>query len=68
MSRGGARPGAGRKPAPAGTVKVAYGTKLQPEVVKYLRQCTNAAQTIEAAVNQSEAFGEWKSKQQQAEN
>ena len=35
---GGKRAGAGRKPAPDGTAKVPYGTKLAPIVVEYLRQ------------------------------
>jgi hypothetical protein len=30
MNHGGQRKGAGRKPAPDGTAKIAYGTKLDP--------------------------------------
>lgn len=62
MSRGGKRKGAGRKPAPAGTLKVQYATKLEPQVVKYLRQCKNAAETIETTLKRSKAFREWKAK------
>ena len=62
MNRGGKRKGAGRKPAPEGTVKVPYGTKLDPKVVEYLRQCENAAETLETAVKRSRAFRDWKAK------
>jgi len=58
--RGGKRKGAGRKPAPAGTVKIVYGTKLPPEVIKYLRQCENAAKAVETAIKRSKAYREWK--------
>ncbi len=60
--RGGKREGAGRKPAPEGTVKVPYNTKLTPEVVEYLRQCGNAAETIDAALRRTKAFKEWQAK------
>ena len=60
--RGGKREGAGRKPAPVGTIKVAYATKLTPEVIEYLRQFQNAEETIEATLKRSKAFSEWKSK------
>jgi len=56
MTHGGKRSGAGRKPAPAGTQKIAYSTKLTPQVVEYLRQQPNAAQTIEDAVRASAGF------------
>ena len=59
MNRGGKREGAGRKPAPAGTTKKPYGTKLAPEVIEYLRQCRNAAELIEQAIRRSKAFREW---------
>lgn len=59
MTRGGKREGAGRPPAPEGTTKVAYATKLDPQVVDYLRSCGNAARTIEQAVQRSKAFREW---------
>jgi hypothetical protein len=57
--QGGKREGAGRKPAPAGTIKVAYATKLTPEVIKFLRQCENAAETIDDTLRRSKAFREW---------
>jgi hypothetical protein len=63
MTHGGKRKGAGRKPAPVGTAKVPYGTKLQPIVVEYLRQRANAAETIETAVKRSKAFREWRKEQ-----
>ena len=58
--RGGKRKGAGRKPAPVGTAKVPYATKLEPQVVEYLRQCENAAETLETALKRSKAFREWR--------
>lgn len=60
MNRGGKRKGAGRKPAPVGTVKMAYATKLEPQIVEYLRQCENAVKTIEETIKRSKAFREWK--------
>jgi hypothetical protein len=62
MSRGGKREGAGRKAAPDGTAKVPYNTKLTPEVVEYLRECDNAAETIDATIRRSKAFKEWQAK------
>jgi len=62
MNRGGKRKGAGRKPAPQGTVKVPYSMKLEPELVEYLRQCENATATMETALKRSKAFREWKAK------
>lgn len=59
MKHGGSRKGAGRKPAPDGTAKVPYGTKLDPVVVDYLRECDNAAATIEAAIKRSKTFRDW---------
>jgi|TARA_R110000824_G_scaffold15044_3_gene63603 hypothetical protein len=59
MKHGGKRTGAGRKPAPDGTAKIAYGTKLDPVVVQYLRECDNAAETIETTIKRSKAFREW---------
>lgn len=60
MKHGGKRKGAGRKPAPEGTAKVPYGTKLDPVVVEYLRQCDNAAGTIEDTIRRSKQFRDWK--------
>jgi hypothetical protein len=59
MKHGGQRKGAGRKPAPDGTAKIAYGTKLDPVVIEYLRECDNAASTIESIIKRSNAFREW---------
>lgn len=58
--RGGKREGAGRKPAPEGTAKVPYATKLDPQVVEYLRQHENAAQAIESAISKSKNYREWR--------
>lgn len=57
--RGGKREGAGRKPAPEGTAKVPYATKLAPLIVEYLRQRENAAQAIETAIERSKDYREW---------
>jgi len=59
MTQGGKREGAGRKPAPVGTTKEAYSTKLTPEVIAFLRQCENAAETIDDTLRRSKAFREW---------
>ena len=59
-TRGGKRKGAGRKPAPVGTAKVPYGTKLDPEVVDYLKSRENAAATIEGTLKRSKDFRDWK--------
>jgi len=59
VSHGGQRKGAGRKPGPDGTAKIAYGTKLDPVVIEYLRQRANAASTIETTIKRSKAFREW---------
>jgi len=59
VNRGGKREGAGRKPAPVGTIKVAYATKLTPEVIEFLRRCENAAATIDDTLRRSKAFREW---------
>ena len=60
MTSGGKRQGAGRPPSPDGTAKMSYNTKLRPEVVKYLRQCENAAQAIDEAIRRSKAFRVWR--------
>ena len=59
-NRGGKREGAGRKPAPEGSQKVTYATKLAPTVVQYLRTRENAAQAIETSIERSKDFKEWK--------
>lgn len=56
MAQGGKRKGAGRKPALAGTKKIAYTTKLSPRIVVYLRQCDNAAKVINGALQRSKGF------------
>ena len=56
---GGKRKGAGRKPSPD-VAKVPYGTKLEGVVVEYLRQCDNAAKTLEDTIKRSKGFREWK--------
>ena len=62
MTHGGPRKaGPGKKlgrPVKA-DAKIAYGTKLDPVVVEYLRQCDNAAATIESIIKRSNAFREW---------
>lgn len=60
MNHGGKREGAGRKPAPEGTTKVPYATKLSPMIVEYLRQRANAAGTIESLVEKSKDYREWR--------
>jgi hypothetical protein len=57
--RGGKREGAGRKPAPPGTIKLPYNTKLTPDVVEYLRQLDNAAKELDDMVRRSKQFREW---------
>jgi hypothetical protein len=63
MSHGGKREGAGRKPRPDGIAKVPYGTKLESEVVDYLRQCGNAAKTLEDVIKRTKSFRQWKESQ-----
>ena len=58
MTHGGKRKGAGRKAGPNGA-KVPYATKLTPDVVEYLRQLDNAAETIDDTLRRSKAFLEW---------
>jgi hypothetical protein len=59
---GGARPNAGRKPAPEGTQKIAKTYKLSPEIVEYLATLDNATAAIEAAIIKSKGFREWRKK------
>jgi hypothetical protein len=61
-NRGGKRKGAGRKPSP-NPIKVPYGTKLEFDVVEYLRQCENAAKTLEDVIKRTKAFKQWKESQ-----
>lgn len=60
-NHGGARSGAGRKADP--NSKIAYTTKLSPQVVAYLRQCDNAAVLIETLIKRTKAFKEFEAKQ-----
>jgi len=51
MTRGGKRPGAGRKPAMPGEKKIPVSYKLSPEIVAWLRlQAAPMAQIIEGAL------------------
>lgn len=58
--RGGKRKGAGRKPAPAGTLKVPMTIRVAPELREYLRSRENATEAIETELRQSKAFRDWK--------
>jgi hypothetical protein len=62
MTHGGKRDGAGRKPAPEGTQKIAKTYKLSPEIVEYLATLDNATAAIEAAIIKSKGFREWRRK------
>lgn len=62
-SHGGKRPGAGRKPSPPESLKIAYTARLQPSIVKYLRSQPDATATIEAALMRSKGYREWVSKE-----
>jgi hypothetical protein len=62
MTHGGKRDGAGRKPAPEGTQKVAKTFKLSPEIVEYLSTLDNATAAIETALIKSKGFREWRKK------
>jgi hypothetical protein len=53
------RIGPGRKPLPPDKRKKAYATKLPNDVIEYLRQCDNAAVTIEKALRRSSDFRKW---------
>ena len=59
MTRGGKRPGAGRKPAPD-TKKLHKGFRLRQDVLAYLEQSGNQGETIETAIRNSKAFRDWK--------
>ncbi len=58
-THGGRRKGAGRKPAPVGTIKVPLTIKIEPELREYLRQQPNATATVEVALRRSKQFREW---------
>ena len=54
--RGGARPGSGPKPKPPEKLKVAYSTRLDPEVVECIRKQVNQVAFVEACVRRSKEF------------
>lgn len=64
MPRGGARPNSGPKPLPPGEKKQPYTTKLDPELLAYLRSLGhgNAAPEIDRCLRASKGFREWKQK------
>lgn len=51
MTRGGARPGAGRVPVPESERKINYYTRLRPDQVKWLRSLKNAAVVLERLID-----------------
>jgi len=51
MPRGGKRKGAGRKPTP-NTKKKAYGAKLYPEKIEFLRSLKNASKWLDEAIDE----------------
>jgi hypothetical protein len=55
--RGGARPGSGPKPKPAEQLKVAYSTRLDPEVVACIREQDNQVAFLEVASGSRKSFG-----------
>jgi hypothetical protein len=50
--RGGARPGSGPKPKPPEQLKIAYSTRLDPEVVACIRKQENQVAFIEQCLCQ----------------
>lgn len=58
-NRGGARPGAGRKPI-GDKAKVAMCIKIEPELRRYLQGLPNATAAIELAIKRSKNFRDWK--------
>jgi hypothetical protein len=54
--RGGARPGSGPKPKPPEQLKVAYSTRLDPEVVACIKEQENQVAFLEACVKKSKEF------------
>jgi hypothetical protein len=54
--RGGARLGSGPKPKPPEQLKVAYSTRLAPEVVACIRKQENQVAFIEQCVRKSKEF------------
>lgn len=58
-THGGPRPRSGPKPKPPETLRVPYGTKLDPQVVAFLRTLPKATEFLDNAVMRSKAFKEW---------
>ena len=56
-TRGGSRANSGRKPDP--NKKIAITKKLDRRIVAYLKQCDNATEVIETAIENSEPYKEW---------
>ena len=54
--RGGARPGSGPKPKPPEQLKVAYSTRLDPEVVACIKAQAKQVAFLEACVRRSKEF------------
>ena len=54
--RGGARPGSGPKPKPPEQLKIAYSTRIDPEVVACIRAQENQVAFLEACVRRSKEF------------
>jgi hypothetical protein len=54
--RGGARAGSGPKPKPPEQLKVAYSTRLAPEVVECIREQANQVAFLETCVRKSKEF------------
>jgi hypothetical protein len=55
--RGGARPGSGPKPKPPEQLKIAYSTRLDPEVVACIKAQDNQVAFIELASGSRKNFG-----------
>jgi hypothetical protein len=54
--RGGARAGSGPKPKPPEQLKIAYSTRLDPEVVACIREQDNQVAFLETCVRKSKEF------------
>ena len=54
--RGGARLGSGPKPKPPEQLKIAYSTRLDPEVVACIRKQANQVAFLEKCVKKSKEF------------
>jgi hypothetical protein len=56
-NRGGSRANSGRKPDP--NKKIAITKKLDRQIVAYLKQCDNATEVIETAIEKSDGYRVW---------